>query len=304
MSWSNPSRSIFAHVPKVVPPYHYKLGTVIGDASGFEQIGHLYLEAKASNSKTIFVDCMSIGWIDAHLSAGFAAIKHLLKASGVTMSFLNLSPRVAGIFEHHGLLGPSPTKIKKTVIPLTQFFPGDSVNFAGYTQEHLNRLPIPEMSSEVSEKFFEGIDELFSNSELHSKTPHGMFACGQFFPKKNKLDFCLVDVGLGFQFVINSILKKELAPDEAISWAMKGSNTTRSGDIPGGLGLKILKEFVKLNNGQLTIVSHNGLWQQRGKKLKTRLLTAPFPGTAVTLEINTSDTNTYYMDKKHANGDY
>lgn len=295
MNWSNLSRNDLSRNPKAVRPFRYKLRPAVGDAAGFEQIGDLYQQAAASSSKVIFVDCISINWIDAHLSAGYAAVQHLLKVSGITLSFVNLSPPVAGIFEHHGLLGPSPSRIKRTVIPLTHFNPGDSVKFAGYTQENLNRLPIPEMSNEVSEKFFEGIDELFSNSELHSKTQYGMFACGQFFPKKNKLDFCLVDVGLGFQHVINSIRKMNLAPDEAIKWAMRGSNTTRSGDIPGGLGLKILKDFVKLNKGQLTIVSHNGLWQLRANELKTGLLKAPFPGTTVTLEINTSDSNKYYM---------
>lgn len=295
MNLSHSSRNSLSRNPKIVPPFRYKLKPAKGEAAGFEQIGDLYRQAVASSSKVIFVDCMSISWIDAHLSAGYAAVQHLLKVSGVTLSFINLSPRVAEIFEHHGLLGPSPYKIKRTVIPLTRFNPGDSVKFAGYTQENLNRLPIPEMSCEVSEKFFEGIDELFSNSELHSKTQHGMFACGQFFPKKNKLDFCLVDVGLGFQCVINGIRKLNLAPDEAIDWAMMGNNTTRSGDIPGGLGLKILKDFVRLNKGQLTIVSHNGLWQLSADEVKKGLLKAPFPGTTVTLEINTSDTNKYYM---------
>ncbi|OAG75768.1 hypothetical protein Amal_02867 [Acetobacter malorum] len=295
MTWSNSSRILLSHKPKAPPPFRYKLRPVVGEAAGFEQIGDLYQQALFSTSKFIFVDCISISWIDAHLSAGYAAVQHLLKISGITLSFLNLAPRVAEIFEHHGLLGPSPSKTKKTVIPLTRFNPGDSVIFAGYTQDHLNRLPIPEMSAEVSEKFFEGIDELFSNSELHSKTQHGMFACGQFFPRKNKLDFSLVDLGLGFQRVINDIRQMKLDPSEAINWAMMGSNTTRSGDIPGGLGLKILKDFVKLNGGKLTIVSHSGHWQLSANATRKSLLKTPFPGTAVTLEINTSDNNKYYM---------
>ena len=36
-------------------------------------------------------------------------------------------------------------------------------------------------------------------------------------------------------------------------WATQGRNTTKRGPIPGGLGLKLLTEFIKLNEGRLQI---------------------------------------------------
>lgn len=275
----------------------YRLRALCGDIAAFEQIGDIYKSTIESQCKSAFVDCSRIKWIDAHLSAGFFAAQQLLKERGISLHFTNLIPRVAEIFEHHGLLGDRPARVKESVIPLTQFQPGESKEFAQYTQDNFCRLPIPEMSNEVSDKFFEGIDELFSNAELHSKTTHGMFSCGQFFPRKNKLDFTLVDTGLGFQGLINRVKHKNLAPDTAIDWAMTGNNTTRSGDIPGGLGLKILKGFVELNQGSLTIVSHNGHWQLCRGHVTMGTMKSPFPGTAVTLEINTADKNKYYMAK-------
>ena len=58
--------------------------------------------------------------------------------------------------------------------------------------------------------------------------------------------------------MVSQGLQREIGPSAAIEWAMKGRNTTRSGDVPGGLGLKILKEFIQLNGGRLSIVDHIG----------------------------------------------
>ena len=50
-----------------------------------------------------------------------------------------------------------------------------------------------------------------------------------------------------------------MAPEEAIEWATRANNTTKRGDVPGGLGLKLLCEFIDLNGGSLQIVSDGGL---------------------------------------------
>lgn len=74
---------------------------------------------------------------------------------------------------------------------------------------------------------------------------------------------------------------------------MVPGNTTRQGDIPGGLGSKILRDFINLNGGKIAIVSGRGLWMQSNGRVIKETLSHPFPGTSVVLEINTSDTNQY-----------
>lgn len=267
-----------------------------GEAAGFAQIGRIYNEVMASGADTLIIDCKSVQWLDAHLAGGYAAIIGLLRAQGIKdVNFVNLDPKIIEILSHHGLLGFQTAKRKPSVIPVTHFFPGQSKEFALYSQTHFSRLPIPDMSPALNEKFLEGIDELFSNAEIHSKTKLGIYACGQFFPKKKKLDFSIVDLGIGFQQVINRITNFKLSGHGAISWAMTGANTTRSGDIPGGLGLKILKEFIRLNRGKLTVISHGGLWCLGPNGIVSRAMITAFPGTAITLEINTADQNSYYM---------
>ena len=80
---------------------------------------------------------------------------------------------------------------------------------------------------------------------------------------------------------------------DSIAWAMVPYNTTRAGDIPGGLGSKVLRDFVELNRGRLLIASAGGFWCQKGSVVSKIQLPNQYPGTAVILEINTSDKNSY-----------
>ena len=86
-----------------------------------------------------------------------------------------------------------------------------------------------------------------------------------------------------------------MAPEEAIEWATQANNTTKRGDIPGGLGLKLLCEFIDLNNGSLQIVSDAGYWRRKSRHNKTARLRNAFPGTVVSVEIDTSDLNSYRL---------
>lgn len=75
---------------------------------------------------------------------------------------------------------------------------------------------------------------------------------------------------------------------------MRDANTTRSGES-GGLGLKLIREFVSLNKGRIVIVSDAGYWElQNGQVTKEDFIYA-FPGTIVLIEINTADTKSYAL---------
>ena len=149
------------------------------------------------------------------------------------------------------------------------------------------------MSPALKGKFFEGIDELFANSALHSKSSLPITVCGQFFPKSRLLDFAIVDGGRGIAGSVSSTGRRFPNEADAIDWAMQPGNTTREGDIPGGLGSEILREFIALNGGRLIIASGAGFWCQKGNSVIKSPLRHSFPGTTVILEINTSDRNKY-----------
>ena len=132
-------------------------------------------------------------------------------------------------------------------------------------------------------------------SILHSHTKLGIFSCGQFFPRQDRLDFTVADLGISIPENIKNYTGHELSPEEAIIWATKEGHTTKRSHLPGGLGLKILCEFIDLNGGCLQIVSDAGYWQRRNCKIVTKSLSYAFPGTVVSVEINTADTGSYAL---------
>ena len=151
------------------------------------------------------------------------------------------------------------------------------------------------MSVGLLKKFRESIFEIFSNAVLHSKTEQGIFSCGQFFPARHRLDFSVADLGVGMRRNIKDSLGLDLSAEAAIHWATEGRNTTKLGRVPGGLGLKLLSEFIDLNGGCIQIVSDAGYWRREDRVTVTAPLSTPFPGTVVSVEINTADTNLYSL---------
>ena len=92
-------------------------------------------------------------------------------------------------------------------------------------------------------------------------------------------------------------------PGEAIDWATSSNNTTKRGTVPGGLGLKLLREFIDLNGGSIQIVSDAGYWLRQDGKTRTVRLDSAFDGTVVSLEIDTADTRSYELTSESDMGD-
>ena len=129
-----------------------------------------------------------------------------------------------------------------------------------------------------------------------------MYSCGQFYPQKPppRIDFTIVDVGRTIKKNVCDYLKADMPGIQAILWAIKENNTTKpkENNIPGGLGLKIICDFARLNNGKVQIVSSDGCWQLIKGREMYDALDFPFPGTLVNLEFNLNDESFYYLQSE------
>ena len=107
----------------------------------------------------------------------------------------------------------------------------------------------------------------------------------------------IVDCGVTVPQNVNNYLKSNsglpLSDCDAIKWAFKKGNTTK--DIPGGLGLAILKDFIKMNNGSIQMISGNGMIEIHGDEVEHFLLKTEFPGTIVNMKFNFDDDKNYFM---------
>jgi len=185
--------------------------------------------------------------------------------------------------------------LNHTTMQYNRFEPEEEKIFPAYIEKHFQGKGIPKMSEALTSRFREGILELFSNSVLHSETKFGIYVCGQYFPTRKRLDFSIADMGVGIRYNVKTKKGLDLEAHNAIAWAMEGNNTTKTGSIPGGLGLKLIRDFIELNGGRIQIISDSGYWEtQKGVHSAIRF-TAPFPGTLVNIEINTSDKASYRL---------
>jgi len=267
---------------------------------GFNALVRLAAETQACLFEDIEIDMGEVVWLDADMCAAFGAILYRLGEALNTVKLTNIPSGVESILSKNGFLshygGEKIPDRWGTTIPYRRFDVKDDRYFADYIERELmKRSEIPVMSPGLQKKFRESIFEIFSNAVLHSRTEMGIFSCGQFFPKRNSLDFSVADLGVGIRRNIKDNAGLDLSSIEAINWATEGRNTTKRDRIPGGLGLKLLGEFIDLNDGCIQIVSDTGYWRRVGGKTFTALLTSPFPGTVVSLEINTADTHAYSL---------
>jgi hypothetical protein len=273
------------------------------DQAGFEALVCLLAQTKDGFFDDIDINMSATAWFDADMCAAFGAILYRLGENLNTVKLKNIRPDVEGILSKNGFLshygrGKIPDRWG-TTIPYQRFDVKDDRYFAGYIEtELIHRQEMPAMSTGLLKKFRESVFEIFSNAVLHSQTKQGIFSCGQFFPKRNQIDFSVTDLGIGIRQNVKENTGLDLASEDAITWATKGCNTTKRGQIPGGLGLKLLLEFIDLNGGRIQIVSDDGYWQRRKGKTITARLSQPFPGTVVSVEINTSDTQSYMLSSE------
>ena len=138
---------------------------------------------------------------------------------------------------------------------------------------------------------------------IHSQTKLGIFSCGQYFPKRDRLDFSVADLGIGIRQNILGSTGLNLPAAEAIAWATVGQNTTKRGNIPGGLGLKLLREFITLNAGRIQIVSDSGYWALESGEVISKEMPNSFPGTVVSIEIDTVDKRSYRLSSEISEDD-
>lgn len=270
------------------------------DKAGYEALVQLWANTETCFFDDIDIDMSATGWFDADMCAAFGAILYRLGQNVNTVRLHNIPVGVETILSRNGFLsyyerGKVPD-VWGTTIPYQRFDVKDDRYFASYIETELvRRSEIPTMSPGLRKKFRESVYEIFSNAVLHSRTEQGIFSCGQFFPKRNQIVFSVADLGIGIRHNVQSNTGLDLAPEDAIVWATAGRNTTKRGPIPGGLGLKLLVEFIDLNGGRIQIVSDAGYWRRTNGQTLAARLSHPFPGTVVSMEINTADTKSYLL---------
>lgn len=251
------------------------------------------------NPKNIIFDCIDLRWFGGSMVAPLGAlIWKYNRETNKTTGFQSLRSEHKNLFKRNRLIQGYQEDKNRTVIPLRGFGSNEQRKFEVYSNQYFQDKDMPDMSDGVQAKFFESLSEIFINASLFSRTDHPITCCGQFFPRKHLLAFSIVDVGVGILETVRTKMSNIKNSMDAIDWAVVELNTSREGDVPGGLGLALIKEFIEKNEGKLIIVSHDGYWQLDKIGVSKRKLDPIFPGTIVSLEINTSDVKSYFLTEE------
>jgi hypothetical protein len=154
----------------------------------------------------------------------------------------------------------------------------------------------PNLKSIIVSRIF----EVFMNAYGHGTTLQpidklGVYSCGQYDKKERKLNLSVLDFGPGIVDNVKGYLKNSsLDSISAFKWALVRGNSTGTDsqglDMPRGLGLDLLSEFISLNKGELRIYS-NDVVAVCGKERKWELsiLDEVLPGTLVSIKVNCDD---------------
>jgi hypothetical protein len=277
----------------------YYLPTTYSNRVGYEHLAELANATAELRADRLELDFSRVGFFDANMAAPLGGLLARVADRYNTVEIVNVPELIERVLRKNGFLthyrfpawdGPS-----STTLPFLRLHRTDEGQFEDYLQRHLKGKGIPRMSEGLGRIFKAKIYEVFQNAVIHSQSKLGIFVCGQFFPQKQRLDLTISDAGIGIRENVRRFLKLKISSVGAIRWALLEGHTTKKGKQPGGLGLKFLHDFTRLNKGRIHIVSRFGFYEFDGKKESYAKMVADYPGTAVTIEVNTADTSAYRL---------
>lgn len=278
-----------------------EIGEIKTSWQGFERLVTLNAEVEDLLFNDLEVDLSKCSWFDANMSAPLGVILARCADDFNDVTVTGVREEIVKVLSKNLFLRnygyPPVTDVNGTVVPFKRFDLTDGRYFASYVNQYTQGKGIPEMSSLLRRKFNEAIGELFANAVTHSASRLGIFACGQYFPNTQCFDFCIADAGGGFVGAIKTAFDLEIDSVKAMKACLGDGFTTKQNE-PGGLGLKLIKNFIALNKGCLIIVSNSAYYEFSHSGEIFRQLGSPFPGTCINIEVNTADRSSYRLSNE------
>jgi hypothetical protein len=260
------------------------------DPAGYEHLAAGYAGFEAEWFEDLQFDFSQCPFFEAHLAAGLGALFTLLISQGNRVGFRGLTPKVETILRKNRFLvaaGKAPKlDTYGTTVRYQRFNAGEARGFAMYLDKRLFSMPeLPAMVPPLRKAIARSLLEVFQNAETHGRSPHGVFSCGQFYPRQDRIAFTIVDTGIGFAGSLRAEgipIRDDLA---ALQGVVEQGYTSRR-LTTGGLGIRLLQRYLEQTKGSLEIVSHRGYWRSAGGKNTFANLQHRFPGTLVNIEFH------------------
>ena len=276
---------------------------VRADKKGYEFLASLYCAIDRCDIREPVLDFGSCRRFDANLASVLGAIISFLSEKNKEVYITR--PVYAGVrrtLSRNKFLRAyaveTDNEEKDTYITYQKFSISEQNEFKEYIKNKLvNNVMFPLHTEKAGQYIVEHIYEIYANAIMHGDCTY-VHCCGEFLgDSRPTLDMTLVNCGTTFYERVNTyMLSKNLeqkTPCECILWATEEGNTTK--DVPGGLGLYTIRDFIQQNDGGLQIISANAMFEYRDGCSTTTELENYFPGTIVNMKFNVDDNKIYYL---------
>jgi hypothetical protein len=273
---------------------------VVSDYDGYEFLCQLSVKSILFRKCELRFKFSSNTYFEANLCSPFGAILQSLRARENTIFFDDLNPLVENEFRKNGFYklvnaGFENTDSPSTIMDFKKFTLQDIMSFQDYINEQLlAQKDFPPLSDLLKKEINKSILEIFNNAHTHGRCEF-VYTCGQYFPNNSRLKFTISDMGDTIRKNVRNYFGNKIDGNKAITWAVQVGNTTKNGKIPGGLGFTIIRDFLKLNEGTIQIISSNGYWEEKNGTIFENAFKSRFLGTIVNLEFNLSDIHSYQL---------
>jgi hypothetical protein len=212
----------------------------------------------------------------------------------------SLSPAIKANLEQNGFLytmGDSALPWDGNSIPYREDHVNDSDAISVYLQEKWIGKGWINIEPRLAYEIVGNVLEIYTNAFTHSGSSTGVFSCGQHYPTLETLKITVVDFGIGIprsvrDYLMNRGEPYQISDEGALQMAFQEGFSTKS-DL-GGMGLKLLKEFIQKNRGRLDIYSHSGHAIVDASGERYEKVDAFFKGTVVNITLK-RDQKFYYL---------
>jgi len=229
------------------------------------------VEVSQSRRCNIELDFSGCKLLMQNAVAILGGLAKLIEHNGCSVIFRwnTIDDKVRRSLERNGFLdffGQPPTVLaskasrQRNVVPFRQDLAAHEGNIIRYLYQdwigggHVHLSPL--LTDHIVAKMW----EIYANAFDHADSPVGIFSCGQYYPQRHLLKLTVVDFGVGIPFRVREHLGKRMNAADALQWAFQRGNSTKSDaeGIARGMGLDLLREFVRLNQGKLEVFSYDG----------------------------------------------
>jgi hypothetical protein len=267
------------------------------DVSGVRQLLAFYTNCQKYFGEVICIRLDNTQWLDGNLCALLGGLLFRLnKENGLTFSIdaRQVSDKFRVLFNNDFLrIEQNTSQYKKsTCMPFKGFLPKQKDEFYKYLENDLlAHQAMPKLKEDIKEKLIDDLTEVYANIDKHAETADPFFVCGQFFSKREAINFTISDLGVGFFKKINEKQPEKVKNSgDAILWAIAGNSTKP--DAPGGRGLKNLYDYLDNNHGGMQIYTGENGWCSKTMKTSELFkngiteLRNNYSGAVINLEFN------------------